>query len=148
MVNLYLDTSSLLKLYLLEIGTPETQALRDRADSVATSLVAYPEARSGLARALRSGRITPEDYLTLVAAFEADWVMYLVQDVTDTLARLAGDLAEKHHLRGYDAVHLASAITLQRELGEPVTFSAWDERLVSAAASEGLAPLTTDPLIP
>lgn len=137
-MNLYLDTSSLLKLYLLEIGAPETQALRDRAGSVATSLVAYPEARSGLARALRSGRVTPGDYQAILRAFEADWPMYLVQDVTDTLVRLAGNLAEKHSLRGYDAVHLASALTLQRELGEPVTFSAWDERLVSAADSEGL----------
>jgi predicted nucleic acid-binding protein len=139
-VNLYLDTSSLLKLYLLEIGTPETQALRDRADSVATSLVAYPEARSGLARALRSGRITSADYQTVLLAFEADWPMYLVQDVTNSLVRLAGDLTEKHLLRGYDAVHLASAVTLQRELSEPVTFSAWDERLMAAAAAEGLTP--------
>ena len=139
-MNLYLDTSSLLKLYLLETGTPETQALRDRADSVATSLVAYPEARSGLARALRSRRVTPEAYETVLGAFEADWPMYLVQDVSDTLVRLAGDLSEKYLLRGFDAVHLASAVTLQRELGEPVTFSAWDDRLMSAAGAEGLAP--------
>ncbi len=139
-MNLYLDTSSLLKLYLLENGTPETQTLRDQAAVVATSLVAYPEARAGLARALRSSRLAPETYREVLASLDADWASYLTREVTDDLVHLAGDLAETHHLRAFDAVHLASALTLQRELTEPVTFSAWDDRLMSAAASEGLTP--------
>jgi hypothetical protein len=106
---------------------------------VATSLVAYPETRAGLARALRSGRLTPETYSQILTAFEADWGSYLTREVTDDLVRLAGDFAERHYLRGFDAIHLASAVTLQRELGEAVTFSASGDRLMSAAASEGLA---------
>jgi predicted nucleic acid-binding protein len=138
-VNLYLDTSSLLKLYLLESGTPEIQGLRDRATVVATSLVAYPETRAGLARALRSQRLTPETYGQIFAALEADWVSYLTREVTDDLVHVAGDLAAKHFLRGFDAIHLASAVTLQQGLGEPVAFSSADARLIEAATAEGLA---------
>jgi hypothetical protein len=36
---------------------------------------------------------------------------------------LAGDLAEKHSLRGFDSIHLASALTLQRQLASSV--KAW-----------------------
>ncbi len=138
-MNLYFDTSSLLKLYLLEDGTPQIQGLRNRATVVATSLVAYPEARAGLARALRSQRLTADTYRQVLDAFEADWPVYLTREVTDDLVHLAGKVAAKHYLRGFDAIHLTSAMTLQRELGEAVAFSASDDRLMSAAAAEGLA---------
>jgi len=42
-------------------------------------------------------------------------------------------------LRAGDAIQLASALLLQRELEEPVTFAAYDERLKETAAAEGLA---------
>jgi predicted nucleic acid-binding protein len=51
------------------------------------------------------------------------------------LSRAAGDLAEQLGLRGYDAVHLASALTL----GEPTTVVTWDEELRRAAAGSGCA---------
>ena len=37
-----------------------------------------------------------------------------------------------------DAIQLASALLLRRELAEPVTFAAYDDRLKSAARVEGL----------
>lgn len=51
------------------------------------------------------------------------------------LAREAGDLAEQLGLRGYDAVHLASALAL----GEPATVVTWDDELRRAAAGCGCA---------
>ena len=56
------------------------------------------------------------------------------------LARRAGDLAEQHGLRGYDAVHLASA----EAVADPDTvFVAADARLLDAAGALGVmaAPL-------
>ena len=137
-MNLYLDSSSLLKLFLEERESHLVEQITRRATAIYAALVAYAEARSGLARALRTGRLTEDMYRETLIRFEASWASFVSLDISRGVVRLAGDLAEKHLLRGYDAVHLASAITLQRELGEPVTFSAWDERLVSAAASEGL----------
>ncbi len=51
------------------------------------------------------------------------------------LARQAGDLAEELGLRGYDAVHLASALAL----GGDITFVTWDDELRGAAAKSGCA---------
>jgi prolyl-tRNA synthetase len=137
---LYLDTSSLIKLDLLEQGWPEVRALVTKATSVATSLVAYAEGRATLARAKRDRRLTAAELRTATASFEARWASYAVTDVTEALVRLAGGLAEKHFLRGLDSIHLASALTLQAELGEAITFSTADERQLAAAISEGLLP--------
>ena len=135
---LYLDTSSLLKLYLDEPGADQIEDLRNAASLVATSLITYSEARSGLARALRGGRFADKDYDETVRDFDGDWSTFLAREVTEPLVKRAGELAAKHFLRGFDAIQLASAITLQEELGEPVTFSASDERLTHAAELEGL----------
>ena len=52
---LYLDTSALVKLYVEEDGSEEVStAVRD-ASRVATSAVAYPEARATFARLEREG---------------------------------------------------------------------------------------------
>jgi uncharacterized protein len=55
--------------------------------------------------------------------------------VDEQLAREAGDLAERFALRGYDAVHLASALSL----GGPITLVTWDADLRNAAAQTGCA---------
>jgi predicted nucleic acid-binding protein len=48
-----------------------------------------------------------------------------------TLARAAGELAERHALRGYDAVHLASALAID----DPrLVMATWDRDLAAAAA--------------
>lgn len=50
----------------------------------------------------------------------------------------AGDLAEKHGLRGFDAIHLSSALRLKEEVSEDVVFSCSDHILRKAAHQEGL----------
>ena len=51
--------------------------------------------------------------------------------VDAALARAAGDLAERHALRGYDAVHLASAIAID----DPgLVMATWDRNLAAATA--------------
>ena len=55
------------------------------------------------------------------------------------LAREAGRIAERLALRGFDAIHLASALEFGRLLGASPRFLAFDARLAGAAATEGLA---------
>jgi hypothetical protein len=68
----------------------------------------------------------------------SDWKNFLAIQVTVELVRLPGDLAEKHGLRGFDAVHLASAVTLRAKLASPVTFSCYDIQLQNASQREKL----------
>ena len=67
---LYLDTSSLLKLLLDEPGSATVTALADAADVLASSRIAYAEARAALARAWRAQRLTDASHRAVVAAFE------------------------------------------------------------------------------
>jgi uncharacterized protein len=136
-VTIYLDTSSLVKLYAEESGSRETERLVDEASLVCTSVIAYAEARSALARTCREGGLTAEEHGLAKADLERDWLHFLALDVTSEVWRVAGNLAEKHALRGFDSLHLASFLHLAKAgLGEPVQFSSFDDRLNSAVRLE------------
>ena len=132
----YLDTSSLVKLYVEEKGSRLVRELVERADLVATSVVAYAEARAALARQRREGGLTAQGFGQAKNDFEQDWPRYLAVEVTEAVYRGAGDLAEKHHLRGFDSVHLASYLSLYGDGAQQVRFSSFDEPLNRAARKE------------
>lgn len=134
----YLDTSALVKLYVQEPGSEMVRKLVDEASVVATSKVAYPEARAALARGFRDGLLEEKDYRQVVAALQNDWPSYLALEVSDSLAWLAGELAEKHRLRGFDAIHLASALTLKIQVKDRVVAACFDDRLWEALAAVDL----------
>jgi len=135
-VILYLDTSSLVKLYVAEKDSEEIRTLVRGALAVATSAVAYVEAKAAFIRKVREGRIDEEGRKQIFEDFQKDWETYLTIRVSEALIRRAGDLVDKHILRALDAVHLASACMLRERTEHPVVFSSADERLAKAAASE------------
>lgn len=137
---LYLDTSSLVKLYVEETESSRVDELVMSSRVTATSLVAYAEARAAYARRFREKAFDRKEYKRLLSAFEEDWTTYMIVRVEEAIVRLAGDLAEKHSLRGFDAIHLSSAITLQQETGSSIYFSCFDARLEAAAKMEDLIP--------
>jgi len=143
---LYLDTSTLVKLYVHEPGSEEVRKLVEEAELVAASVVAYPEARAALARRRRERGLTPAEHRRARAALDADWPRILMLDVSEPLARRAGDLAERHRLRGFDALHLATYVTLSEEFrGDDVRFSAADQALVTGPrAGQSLEPGSGD----
>ena len=132
----YLDTSSLIKLYVEEEGSSRVRELVESAEVVATSVVAYPEARAALARQRREGGLTGAGYARARKDFEQDWPRYLTIEVSEAVYRSAGDLAEKHRLRGFDSLHLASYLSLCRDGTRQIRFSAFDEALNRAARKE------------
>jgi predicted nucleic acid-binding protein len=140
-VILYLDTSSLVKLYVDEPGSQGVGRLLQDAEVAATSVVAYPEARAALARRRRERSLTPAAHQRARTALDADWPRILSLDVAAPLARQAGDLAKRHRLRGFDALHLASYLAIAREFpGEDVRFSSADKTLVRAARRAARPP--------
>lgn len=106
----------------------------EAADSVTTSCVAYAEARSALARNRREGRLSEGDLREAVEALDADWESYSPVPVLDPISHLAGELAERFALRGFDAVHLASALVVSRESRDTaLNFLSFDNNLNEAA---------------
>ena len=139
-MTLYLDTSSLVKLYVSEPGSADVRDLVDHATIVATSTIAYPEARAALARRRRERVLRPAAFAAAKRQFENDWPKYLAMDVTEAVCRAAGELAERHRLRGYDSVHLASFLEVARRAGPAETeFSSFDDRLSRAARNAARA---------
>lgn len=136
---LYLDTSALVKLYVREAGTGRVRKAADAAKALATSVVAYAEARAAFARLSRERRFRSPLHRRRVAALDGDWGHYQVVELVPTVARTAGDLAESHSLRGFDAIHLASALWLQSAYSGEVRFLAFDTRLAAAAVAAGLS---------
>ena len=135
---IYLDTSSLVKLYVEEEDSSKVADLVRSSKVIATSLIAYAEARSAFARRYRENAFTPYQYKRLVSFFNQDWDNYLIVRITKEIVRLAGDLAERRKLRGFDAIHLSSALTLRQELSAPVIFSCSDRNLQKASRLEDL----------
>jgi predicted nucleic acid-binding protein len=135
---LYLDTSALVKLYVDEPLSQELSAAVDESEAVATSLLAYVEAMAAFARARRDARLSPHGYRHVVDAFEGDWPRYIVVEVTDRLVKSAGKLATSRALRGYDALHLASALSFRERVPSAVMFVAFDRELNIAAKREAL----------
>ena len=137
-MRLYLDTSALIKLYVDEQDSSQVEHAVAQAETTATSLITYVETRAAFARRRRDGSLTVFQYNQVVREFTNDWQRFFVVEVNDLLVRSAGKFAEVHGLRGYDAVHLASADFFQATLREVVTFGCWDDRLETAAGRQGL----------
>jgi predicted nucleic acid-binding protein len=137
-VNPYFDTSALVKLYVEEEGSPVVHGALQQATVAATSVLAYVEAISALARRRREGGLVATEYRRALGSLDADWVHYQRVGVTEQLVHKAAETAESFQLCAYDAVHLASALTIAARLETPVVFACWDDGLEDAARRAGL----------
>ena len=135
-MTLYLDTSSLFKLYVDEPGSDDVRQELGEAVTAATSAVSYAEARAAFARLRRDGKLTPATFHAVKADFDADWSRLAIVEPTLTLCRAAGELAERYGLRGCDSIQLATFLEVAREDSRSETrFSSFDRDLTRAAAS-------------
>jgi predicted nucleic acid-binding protein len=126
------------KLYVREAGTDETRSRLDAASMAATSRVAYPEARAALARRQREGGMTRPALARVVGALDRDLGRFVVVELSAKVAKRAGDLAQRRALRGFDAIHLASALEMEELTGAVPGFCCFDDHLREAAVAEGL----------
>ena len=134
-MTLYLDTSSVVKLYFDEADREDVLQMLAYADSAATSSVTYAEARATFARRYRERGISATVFRAAKHDLDADWPAYVLVEAAMPVCRAAGELAERYHLRGFDAIHLASFAELARTSPDDVEFSSFDRRLNRAAAS-------------
>lgn len=134
----HLDTSAWVKLYVREDGSKELHKLIRRAEALAASVVAYPEARAAFARLKAEGLTSDAKHQQRLAQLNMDWENMLRVELTPTIVRSAGDLAEVYGLRGFDSIHLASALWLKEKTKTPLQFAVFDQRLKAAAVRAGV----------
>jgi uncharacterized protein len=135
---LYLDTSALVKLYVLEAHSDSVQIVVDKAKSLATSVVTFVEVHAAFAAAERLGRISQPQLQQLKQNFKQDWPqLSQVEATTDILVR-AAELAEGFGLRAYDSLQLAAADKVFRLYPQTLQFLSFDQKLNQAAKLLGM----------
>jgi predicted nucleic acid-binding protein len=137
-VILYLDSSSLVKRYVGELGSPEVAQAIDKAKLVGTAAISRVEVAAALSKAVRLEMLTREEAWSSLQTFREEWTDFAQVQVTDLLISRADVLAWESGLRGYDAVQLAAASLWQEMMGEGVTLSTFDLRLWATARTVGL----------
>ena len=138
---LFLDTSALVKAYVLERGTEAVHEQLRRADEIAISVLAVVEFCAALSRKVREGALTSAqrndltgDLLLDARAFVVLPVPALGTDLIQTTLRLIVN----EGLRGPDALQLASALRVSQGWSVETLFCCADDALLRAATRLGL----------
>jgi uncharacterized protein len=136
----FLDTSAVVKRYVLEPGTAWVQALTDPAagNLHCIARITRPETVAAVTRRERGGHIAPPDAAIALRDFDQDFdQQYLIINMSDALIDHAAVLARTDALRGYDAVQLAAALEVRAQI-PTTTLISGDGDLNVAATAEGM----------
>ncbi|MGA9994766.1 MAG: type II toxin-antitoxin system VapC family toxin [Pyrinomonadaceae bacterium] len=150
----FFDSSGLVKRYVAEVGTAWVQGLTDPSvnNGIYIGQITGVEVIAGINKRVSQGSTTRADASKAIGEFRLDYArQYNIIEITDLIIASAMNLAETYTLRGYDAVQLATALTINSELlaanaalgttapvGPMLTMICSDKNLKTAAAAEGL----------
>lgn len=140
MAAYFLDTSTVVKRYAQEIGTPWVQSITTPTAGHLLAVVRITQAETvaAITRKERGSFITPQAAVAALHDFDVDFAnQYTIVEVSPGLVAHAATLARKHALRGYDAVQLAAALEVHTQIMFLTLLSA-DTDLNAAAVAEGL----------
>ncbi len=141
-MKLYIDSNAFVSLYAND--NPDqavmTKQAIGQAKTTASSLITYAEVRAAFRSLRHHKRITQREFVQAIKDFERDWQMVERLVVNESLALLAGAIADIHVLKGCDAVHVATAVTLHSLSGD-LQFLTFDTQLEKRVLASGLVPL-------
>jgi predicted nucleic acid-binding protein len=138
MSSVYFDTSAFVKLVIEEPGAKIAREAWLAADRVTAGSLLYAEARASLAAAHRARRLSAAAHQQAKAHLQTLWPQLVVIQPTTGVIERAGDLCEEEALRGYDGVHLASALTANVDV-----LASADLKLMTAARARGIRIIDT-----
>jgi predicted nucleic acid-binding protein len=152
--TLFWDASALAKRYFAEIGSDVVDVVFDcsAGHSVATSPWGYVEAYSVLLRRLNAGVISAATFAGAVLTLQAD-VIYnpklRLLNVSDGVIFSSIVMMRRHNLNATDAALLTMLLeyTVAAPADGPLVVVAADQRLLRAAAAEGLRTLNPETLL-
>lgn len=150
MTHYFLDSSALIKRYVVESGTNWIRSITfpTSGNVIIVSHVTQVEVVSGTMRRKREGAITARSARTIRLLIDRHCSrQYQVLGLTAQIVQRAESLLEVHPLRAYDSIQLASPLESNSRLigaGLPsLIFVSSDSRLLTNAIAEGLT--TEDP---
>ena len=134
----YFDSSSIVKWFFDEPFMELARDIKDKSSSVFTSLISFPEVMSAFNRAWREGRCLKPEMEIVRDEFMRIWPDFRWVKIDERLIVQTQNLIFRHNLKGFDAVHMSSAILLMKESsGIDLFFSSFDKNLNRAAQKEG-----------
>ncbi len=136
---LYLDTSALLKRYFREPFSDAVLLKWTQSEAIIISSVGYAETLATIFRKKRESGLSNRVVQKILAAFQREWRGFIHVEVTDELNGYIDKVLQNHSLRGFDAIHLASALVIHEKLPNDFFFACFDQRLNQAARAEGVA---------
>lgn len=135
---IYCDTSALVKRYVEEDRSDEVDSLWEKAVEVATSTVAFAESMATFRRRFREEVLSEVEYIKTVTEFKNEYPRLILVPISWELNRIIEDVLLKHPLRGFDAIHLASALLIHKGSHLTTKFACFDPPLNRAAEKEGI----------
>ncbi len=132
-MKMAIDSSSLAKRYVQEVGSGELDRFLERASELAFCVILVPEIVSGLNRRLREQVLTKADYRTVKKQLLDDVRDATVLQITPSAVSRTVKLLEGDVLRAMDALHVACALEWQADL-----FLTSDKKQFVASTNAGL----------
>lgn len=141
----FLDTSAAAKLYVVERGTDWLTSIADplARNELIIGRLTVVEIAAALYRRAKAGLLSRAQTASAMASLRRDMELtYQVVEFDQAVSHAALKMAERHGLRGYDCVQLATAVALRdlRNLDDlpQLEFVSSDSELNEAAATEHL----------
>jgi predicted nucleic acid-binding protein len=128
---LYLDSSALVKRYVLEADSDQLGRILDADVEWSSANHTLTEVWMTLGR-----RLGDEVRSAALTQLSLDWRRTTVVSLDDVLCRRAGVIGMDLRLRALDALHLAAA---ERAGGPELTFLTFDTRLAAGARTMGFS---------
>jgi hypothetical protein len=132
-LNVFLDSSALVKRYIQERGTDEVEEILSSASSLGVAIISLSEIISALCRRRREGKLSQRQYSKAKQMLFEDIEDSSVVNITDRVIARAVELLERWPLRSSDSMHVACAAEWSAEL-----FVSADKRQCIAARGYGL----------
>jgi hypothetical protein len=132
-MRVFFDSSAFVKRYISEAGTETVLNWCDQATEIGLSAISLPEIISAFCRLRREDKIDDIQYRRLKAMLLADIEDAAICDLTPAVLAQSISSLETNVLRGMDAIHIGSAVSLKADV-----FISADHRQCEAAAQAGL----------
>ena len=126
-----IDTSSLLKKYVMEKGTKDFNAILNNITEIILAPVTILEVHSALERRLQENTIKPEDAAWIEKEFNFDYNFFGIVPWNEELMDESIKVIRRYQLKTLDGIQLSTAIK-----AEVTVFITSDKRLYTAAQKE------------
>jgi len=107
---IFIDTSSLIKRYIEETGSPEVDQLFSERNDIVIASITSLEIRSALSRKLRENTISKDTYAKALGFWKEDIELFDLVPFNSIVTDKAAELIESRGTRTLDAIQMGSAL--------------------------------------